>query len=134
MKYRKTHGYKYMISEDEKIKLPFSLGQKINLRFIALNNDILTLRVGFLSDGPSGPTIDTKDSLKGAFCHDALYLMMELGHLDKSLKPMVDNILEIICEQEGMNPVRASLWDVAVSIFGGIWMKKRDKEFNEYEV
>jgi hypothetical protein len=39
---------------------------------ILLREGLLFISVGYSSDGPSGPTINTKSFILGAFVHDAL--------------------------------------------------------------
>jgi hypothetical protein len=45
-----------------------------------LREGLLFISVGYSSDGPSGPTIDAKSFMLGAFVHDALYEAM-LGEI-----------------------------------------------------
>jgi len=70
---------KYRASESIAVILPLfpekelcSDAKMINL----LRERLLFISAGYSSDGPSGPTIDTKSFMLGAFVHDALYEML----------------------------------------------------------
>lgn len=77
----------------------------------------LTVKYGYGFD-PSGPTIDTKSSLRGSLEHDALYELMRLGFIPLSELDAVNDRLEIACKEDGMWDIRAELWDKGLDIFG----------------
>jgi len=71
-------------------------------------------------DGPSGPTIDTENFMRGSLVHDALYQLIKEGYLDKKVwRLYADKILRKICLEDGMSKFRA--WYVYHSVrwFGG---------------
>ena len=80
MKYRK--GYKYQLAEDEVFIVPIHQ-PPIQTQFINLIDGVLKIKSGYAWDGPSGPTIDTKNSMRGSLVHDALYQLMRQKHLGK---------------------------------------------------
>lgn len=54
-------GYKYQLAEDDWLQTNIIPPSPIDLQFITLDmTGRLGLRSGYASDGPSGPTIDTK--------------------------------------------------------------------------
>ncbi len=70
-------GYKYQLRRDIKVRVSIRQPRDIVTRFIKLTPDgYLTVRLGYASDGPSGPTVDTKTIMRGAFVHDALYQLI----------------------------------------------------------
>ena len=83
-------------------------GKNIETEFIDLNVfGQLTIRKGYASDGPSGPTIDTKTFIRGAFVHDAFYQLMRMGLLPQSYREDVDKLLRQHCREDGMARWRA---------------------------
>lgn len=59
-------------------------------------------------DGPSGPTIDTKNFMRGALVHDALYQLMRETDLDRARwRKVADDELARICREDGMTRLRA---------------------------
>lgn len=78
---------------------------------------------GFSYNGASGPTIDTKNSMRGSVVHDILYQLIELGLIPESSRLAADAILEEVCIQDGMSKIRAGIWERAVRRFGGIVIK-----------
>ena len=75
--YRKLHKYKYQLTDDYYIRIDIRPGQDLEFRFLSLSSDgILTIRKSYAWDGPSGPTIDTMDFMRGSLVHDALYQLM----------------------------------------------------------
>ena len=57
---------------------------------------------------PSGPTIDTKDFMRGALVHEALYQLMRLSQLDhQQYRDKADQILCRLCKEDGMSAFRA---------------------------
>ena len=68
--YRK--GYKYQLAEDFSQYVAIYPEKDIKTQFIHLAMDgRLTILSGYAWDGPSGPTIDTKSSIRGSLIHDA---------------------------------------------------------------
>jgi len=126
MKLLYKKGYKYQIAEDYRYKLPRSLCKDLvphtpqdYLSIETKGDDCwLVIHKGYASDGPSGPTFDTKTFMRGAFVHDALYQMIRHGCFidDKVARKYADKILRDICLEDGMWKVRA--WWVYRSLRG----------------
>jgi methyl coenzyme M reductase gamma subunit len=76
--YRKLKRYKYQLMEP--YELPIGIrGYTIDTHYLKLSEDgDLTISNGYAWDGPSGPTIDTKDFIRRSLVHDALYQMKEI--------------------------------------------------------
>lgn len=117
-KFKYQKGFKYQCYEDYTVFVDIYPKQHIETDFLILTVDgYLTIKKGYASDGPSGPTFDTEDSIRGAFVHDALYQLMRLGLLPQSCRKQADRMLRILCEEDGMNPLRAELWEEGVNHF-----------------
>lgn len=77
----------------------------------------ITIRYGYGFD-PSGPTIDTKSSLRGSLEHDAFFELMRLSLVPLSEMDKINDRLEIVCKEDGMSDFRAELWDFGLDMFG----------------
>lgn len=114
-------GYKYQLKQDYALPnsgiMPAGL---IDTQFIKLDvNGDLLIRAGYAWDGPSGPTIDTKNFMRGSLVHDALYQLMREGHLDLAAhRDPADRLLQTLCQEDGMSQLRAWWVYEAVKRFG----------------
>lgn len=109
-------GYKYQLKQDYSVRIPICPQADIDTQFIRLDRTgLLWLRSGYAWDGPSGPTVDTADFMRGSLVHDALYQLMRERHLDKQhLREAADRLLREHCREDGMGPLRR--WWVYVGV------------------
>ena len=106
MKYKS--GFKYQLHEDETTFVDIHPEVDIDREYIRLSTDgYLLIRKGYAWDGPSGPTIDTKNFMRGSLVHDALYQLMRNGQLLPATKAKADQVLVEICRADGMSAIRA---------------------------
>jgi hypothetical protein len=126
MQYRKLHCYKYQLIKQFMIKTNI-YNFDINTEFVKLNSvGYLTLEKYYACDGPSGPTIDTRTFMRGAFVHDALYQLIRLSLLPKEYKHIADCLLYDICIEDRMNRFRA--WYVYQAVrFAGFFALSPNK-------
>jgi hypothetical protein len=119
MQYVDITEYKYWLWQDEVIQTSIFPEADILCEGFSLTTDgVLTLKGRmFMWDGPSGPTIDTPDSMLGSGAHDAFYRMFRLGLLDLKWRREADNLLKEICISQGMSEERAEIWFIAVRKF-----------------
>jgi hypothetical protein len=117
--YRKLRKYTYQLMEDYVVQIDIKPTQNLEYKFVSLNTrGALTTRQYYSWDGPSGPTIDTRDFMRGSLVHDALYQLMRLSALDCGIyRKRADQILVEICRQDGMPGWRAWYVYWAVRIF-----------------
>ena len=109
---------KYQLAEDWWVDSPIK-GQPCTTDFCVLALDgRLTVLKGFAWDGPSGPTVDTKDFQRGALAHDALYCLMSAGKLSQDCRKSADKLLYDLCREDGMSFLRAKYVYAAVRWFG----------------
>lgn len=87
----------------------------------------LTIQPGYAWDGPSGPTVDTPDFMRGSLVHDVFYQMLrdgllpaqiEVKGITTDLREFADYELWRICREDGMGRVRAWYVHQAVRRFG----------------
>jgi len=102
-------GYKYQLKKT--VTVPTRARpkeEKVIDGFVRLGVDgALEIGNGYAWDGPSGPTIDTKNFLRGSLVHDALYQLMREAGLDKATwRRTADEELVRICGLDGMSRVR----------------------------
>ncbi len=101
-------GYKYQLVYDYWMRLRVRPDEDISTEFISLERDgFLRIKRGYAWDGPSGPTIDTPDFMRGSLVHDALYQLMRQEKLSRTYRPAADMELKLICLQDGMSRIRA---------------------------
>jgi hypothetical protein len=123
IKYRKLDSYKYQLMEryvhDTQWALPRA--RETRGRWVVLSKTgRLTLKKGYAWDGPSGPTIDTKNFMRGSLVHDALYQLIRERLLPGSKRKPADVLLWLICLEDGMSRPRADYVYHAVRTFGGL--------------
>ena len=102
-------GYKYQLVEDYMVDTAVKVGRLVMTGYLKLASDgVLTISAGYSWDGPSGPTIDTKNFMRGSLVHDALYQLMRNELLDrKKWRGVVDGELRRMCREDGMGRFRA---------------------------
>jgi hypothetical protein len=116
--YRDVSNYKYVLDKDYTLYVGI-IGYKFDIYCMKLTLDgYLTMKAGFYWDGPSGPTWDTPNAMRGSLIHDAIYRAIRLGLLPFSCKELADLILEAICEEDGMSEFRAEYWHKGVEDWG----------------
>ena len=120
--YRKLTGYKYQVMKDYSMQLnltPLKAIRRKLAKFLSLSpHGVLFIRKFYAWDGPSGPTIDTKDFIRGSLVHDALYQLMRESVLDyKVHRQRADQILKELCLEDGMGSFRAWYVYQAVHLF-----------------
>ena len=102
-------GYKYQLKEACNVAIEIKPSIGIDTEYIKLDKEgNLTINKGYAWDGPSGPTIDTKTSMRGSLVHDAFYQLMRERLLDNDgYRETADRILQNICKEDGMWSLRA---------------------------
>lgn len=112
-------GYKYRLAEDFSVGVKVFPPADIVTPFITLTaTGNLTIKAGYAWDGPSGPTVDTKNFMRGSLAHDALYQLMRARSLDCGWRPTADLELVRLCKEDGMWGLRR-WWVLRGVRFGG---------------
>lgn len=127
MKYKHLKGYKYMLMHRVTIhtdcdiscsicaKLP---GKEFNIQVVTVVDNWMYIYPGYCWDGLSGPTIDSKNSMRGSLVHDVYYQLIREGKLDIKWRKYADQELLRICREDGMNSIRAGIHYNALRMFG----------------
>ena len=108
MKYKK--GYKIIVQETFGFRLEHHPDRDIELldfhghRVLHFSKGgVLTIFAGYACDGPSGPTIPTKNFIVPATVHDALYQFQREGLLDSKVwRLWSDQIIRRLCKDRKM--------------------------------
>lgn len=125
MDYKKRKKPKYNLHKDETFNIeckPYGItikdGALKGNKFMSFDqNGNLTIKQGYSWDGPSGPTIDTKNFMRGSLVHDALYQLMREQVIPQSKRLPADKLLRDICKKDGMWKIRAwwVYWGVRIA-------------------
>lgn len=120
IKYRKLCRYKYQLMNDYTYTTNIKRSTNAEIEsFIRLQQDgTIIIYKGYAWNGPSGPTIDTKDFMRGSLVHDALYQLIREEKIERRFKEDADKLLQKICREDGMSRFRAWYVYWAVRLFG----------------
>ena len=113
---RYLQGVKYVLSEDYMLQTPVTGADVIDPWFRLFPDGRLHILAGFAWDGPSGPTLDTKDSLRASLVHDVFCILMRDGRLAFDRQAAVNDHFRDLCVEDGMPAWRAWLWHAGVEI------------------
>jgi len=105
------NGYKYQLVNEYSTHIPIKPEDDIHSDsgYIDLSQQgLLIIKKGYAWDGPSGPTFDTLNFMRGSLVHDALYQIMREGKLDNiTYRKPADKLLKNMCKEDGMSSLRA---------------------------
>lgn len=119
MCYTIIRRYKYETTE------PYTIRTKVRPKVAATDyyasldpSGCLRIMERYQWDGPSGPTIDTENSMRAGLVHDALYQLMRDGTLKAHRKNRVaaDKTFRALLKEDGMGIVRRTVWYAAVRL------------------
>lgn len=127
IQYRSVRRYKYQMMSVYQIDVETG-GASWQTPFLSIFNGSLVIEKGYCWDGPSGPSIDTENFMRGSLVHDALYQLLRLHALDPAYRDYSDLLLWKICREDGMSAFRAWYVWKAVSWFGAKNARPTDGE------
>lgn len=141
IQYHKIRVYKYRLIHTYEIELPKAFTRNLGIRgyakseytdinqkweedsmmsgfvYHSIENKLL-IRKGYAWDGPSGPTLDTRNFMRASLVHDALYQLIREKFLPSSMRLHADKLLKQLCIEDGMSWFRAHYVYLAVHYFG----------------
>ncbi len=101
-------GYKYQLVREFTVQTSVQPAERIETQYISLDlNGLLIIKPGYAWDGPSGPTIDTKNFMRGSLVHDTMYQLLRMSLLDPACREDADDDLRRLCLEDGMSAIRA---------------------------
>jgi hypothetical protein len=99
-------GYKFQVTHPYTIMTPFR-GYSWNTDFYQMKkNGEFTIKALYAWDGPSGPALDTKDSMISSLLHDALCQAMNEGLLPRECHEAVDTFFRVVNRRAHMFSLR----------------------------
>jgi hypothetical protein len=118
---RYRSGYKYQLVNDYRVQTSIMPGFDIETEFVELDRSgVLTIRHGYAWDGPSGPTFDTSNFMRGSLVHDALAGLMRDFYISRGAWfTAINRELQKICIEDGMWRLRAAWVFIGVEYLGG---------------
>lgn len=134
IRYRSLHRYKYQLMEEYRYATGFAVEQTVRTSgdYVVLESDgTLTIKKGYAWDGPSGPTVDTKNFMRGSLVHDALYQLLRedlVGNGDgvrDAFRLEADKLLRRMVRKDGMSWPRWAVVYRALRLFGGKAARKK---------
>lgn len=119
MKFEELPDGDYRLLEDESVQIdiPVSVASPL----INIQWRTLTVSAGFIWDGASGPTLDTKATHRASMFHDALYKLLRKGLLPQARKATADKLLRDLMIEDRQTPlgyIRAWYYYGFVRMFG----------------
>ncbi|RKY10477.1 MAG: hypothetical protein DRP56_00845 [Planctomycetota bacterium] len=108
IKYSK--GHKYQLNGDACFVTGIT-GFDCSTKYITLEPyGSVLIKDGYAWDGPSGPTIDTKSTIRGSLLHDALYQLIRLELLPSGYRKVADREAACRWRADKMWRIRAWVW------------------------
>ncbi len=112
---RYSEGYKYQLEALYACETPVTGTLIEDDLFTLYESGLLVIRKGFAWDGASGPTFDTKSSMRASLVHDVFCVCMRDGRLSyEKWQDTVNEFFRQQCIEDGMWHWRAGLWHAAV--------------------
>lgn len=103
IEYRDLPTWKYQLETDWTYQTGLAGYTSYDQALFGLEYDgVLHVDRGYCWDGPSGPTLDTKDFMRGSLVHDVLYQSIRLKLLPSSARKAADLELDKILKKDGM--------------------------------
>lgn len=122
--YKKRRTYKYNLHSDVEYSTNIVVTKPVTGKYLEIDGSgNLKIKNGYSWDGPSGPTIDTKNFMRGSLIHDALYQLMREKNIGQDQRIKADKILRKVCKENDMSDIRAWYVYQAVRIAGGRFAK-----------
>ncbi|MCR9141422.1 MAG: hypothetical protein NXI24_04160 [bacterium] len=123
IRYKRIRKYKYQLMADYEVDTGLKRAGAETARvpgdYVTLTVDgLMRIKQGYAWDGPSGPTFDTKNFMRGSLVHDAFYQLIRERQLSESDRAFSDRLLRDHCREDGMSAIRAFYVWKAVAWFG----------------
>lgn len=124
--FKYSSGYKYQLKSNVVIQTSLRPATPRFIQgYVFLDTDgTLIIYRGYAWDGCTNAP-DTASNMLAGLVHDALYQLMQEDILDKSFKPLADEMLRDIMISQGSFKTTADLFHYAVNEFGGAHMKAK---------
>lgn len=121
--YQRLHRWKYRLAAPYTVTIPINRTLSSPGQYIRLDRRVLSLKMGYAWDGPSGPAMDTRNIMRASLIHDALYQLMRESLLDFEYRGIVDDIFRTHCLEDGVSRLRARTLRWGLKAFGAKYAK-----------
>ena len=113
-------GYKYWLVNDYQVQTIIRPTHDVVTEFIRLSREgLLWIRHGYAWDGCSGPTFDSRNTMRAGLVHDALYQLMRDGYIESHWRDDADNEFRAILLEDGVSKFRSDYFYEGVRLGGG---------------
>ena len=114
-------GYKYQLTKDYSVYTAIFVDEDIVYPFFTITKDgWLHIKAGYAWDGASGPTFDTKSSMRASLVHDCFCQAAKDRRIDYDrYSPLYNALFYNICIEDNMFRIRATIWYMGVTIGRG---------------
>lgn len=117
-------GYKYQLYKEYIIFVPWLDGYQVNKKFFLIDDGTIIIKEGYCWDGPSGPTFDSKSTMRASLVHDVLCQCMAYDLLPKIIWRDSNDLLYKMMVEDGAWKWRAKMWLNDLNWFGKPEQKK----------
>ena len=93
LRYNDIHTYRFRLAEPVEVKLEGTPPPDVNHDWFLIHGGTIRIKDGYMWDGTSGPTMQTRGNRLAGLVHDALYQCIRGGYLDASWKDFADRQL-----------------------------------------
>ena len=132
MKYYEMKSFRFQVAEDTELELVNAMElPDVEFEWFTKSGNTIKIKKGYAWDGASGPTIDTKDTIRASLIHDCYYQAMRLGLVHKQFRKVADKELRDQMIKAGCWKIRAKLWYLAVRLFAASSAKEGNLQGKE---
>lgn len=117
-------GYKYQLYKEHLVLIPFLEKYHVETKYFIIDDGTLIIKDSYAWDGASGPTFDTKSSMRASLVHDVLCQCMAYDLLPKTIWKDSNELLYKMMLEDGAWKWRAKMWLNALNWFGKPEQKK----------
>ena len=111
-------GWRYILLDDVFVQTTLRPLHDIKTKWYCLDTTgLLVISDRYAWDGATGFP-DIPSVMRGALVHDALYQMIRLGQLPLEARKQADEMLKVLCLEDGMNPLLAQAVYLGVRLLG----------------
>ena len=112
---RYVAGFKYQLAANHSVQTPVTGVRIEDAYFLLEESGMLHVWKGYAWDGASGPTYDSKSSMRASMVHDVFCQAMRDNRLDYTRwQNTINAFFKAQCIEDGMWAWRAAVWHAAV--------------------
>lgn len=119
IRYRGLRNWRYQLVEPHEVVTPIA-GHEYHDPYFSIDRcGTLVAHRGYCWDGPSGPVLHSRTTLRPSLVHDVFYQLIRLGVVPIERRKEVDDLFRRHLLGAGMGSFRAWYFYRAVRMFGG---------------